>query len=71
MSDYEKDPNSGSTKDKTAREASDRWSNEGGAPEKKDPKSPSMSAGTPRTDEGQKYEDEEDSAQERSEQEQR
>ena len=30
MSDYEKDPNSGSTKEKS-KDASDRWQNEGGA----------------------------------------
>ena len=67
MSDYEKDPNSGSTKEKS-KDASDRWTNEGGAPpEKKDPK---MSAGTPRTDEDKKYEASEESASERSEKDQ-
>jgi hypothetical protein len=70
MSDHDKDPISGSTKQKGGDPA-DRWVNEGGAPEKKDPKTPAIDAGTPRTGEGTKYEEDEGSAQERSEKEQR
>ena len=67
MSDYEKDPNSGSTKEKS-KDASDRWQNEGGAAQKKE--EPKMNAGTPRTDEDKKYEENEESASERSEKDQ-
>ena len=70
MSDYEKDPKSGSTKDKVGRDAADRWANEGGHVEKKDSKTPAMSADTPRTDEGKKYEEDEESASERSDRDQ-
>ena len=67
MSDYEKDPTSGSTKEK-GKDASDRWTNEGGASQEK--KEPKMSAGTPNTDEDKKYEESEESASERSEKDQ-